>query len=72
MPSGPDNSRFGQRAALLLGIGAAISSPIAGGVLLGYFFDHRLGTSPWLSVTGLIVGSVGAILGVLRILRKIE
>lgn len=68
----PDSSSPGRRAAFALGLGAAISSPIAGGVLIGYLLDRKLGFSPWLSVVGLVAGSVVAVIGVLRLLKEIE
>jgi len=64
----PPNDR---RLALAVSIGAAISSPIAGGVIGGFLLDRWIGTSPWLSVAGLIAGSIGALVGVLRILKRI-
>lgn len=66
-----ESPRRDHRLAFAIGIGAAISSPIAGGVVGGFLLDRWMGTSPWLSVTGLIAGSIGALIGVLRILKRI-
>lgn len=68
-PERPDNER---RLALALTIGSTISSQIAGGVILGYLLDRWLATSPWLSVTGLTVGTIGAFLTVWRLLQRLD
>ena len=59
-----------RRLALAMSIGMVISSPIAGGVLFGYLLDGRFGTSPWLSVTGLILGTISGFTGLWRILKR--
>ena len=68
-PETPDNER---RLALALTIGTTLSSQIAGGVILGYLLDRWLMTSPWLSVTGLVIGTIGAFLTVWRLLKRLE
>jgi ATP synthase protein I len=70
--SGPSGDRDQRRLTLALSLGAAISSPIVGGVLLGYLLDGWLGTSPWLSVTGLIVGTISGFTGFWRILKRMD
>ncbi len=70
--AGPSGDRDQRRLTLALSLGAAISSPIVGGVLLGYLLDGWLGTSPWLSVTGLILGTLGGFTGLWRILKRME
>jgi ATP synthase protein I len=61
-----------RKLALAMAIGTTISSTIAGGVILGYLVDQWLGTAPWLSVVGLVVGSVGAFASILRLLKRLE
>ncbi|MFN6202393.1 MAG: AtpZ/AtpI family protein [Acidobacteriota bacterium] len=68
-PERPDNQR---RLALALSIGTTISSQIAGGVILGYLLDRWLATSPWLSVTGLLVGTIGAFIAVWRLVQRLD
>ncbi|MFN7624267.1 MAG: AtpZ/AtpI family protein [Acidobacteriota bacterium] len=68
-PERPDNQR---RLALALSIGTTISSQIAGGVILGYLLDRWLATSPWLSVTGLLVGTIGAFIAVGRLVQRLD
>jgi F0F1-type ATP synthase assembly protein I len=44
----------------LIGVGSAIAGLIAGGLLLGWFIDTRVGTTPVLTLAGLAVGMVSA------------
>ncbi len=64
----PEDRKF----ALAMAIGTTISSTIAGGVILGYLVDRWLGTDPWMSVVGLLVGSVGAFASIFRLLKRLE
>jgi len=68
MPRDTNQSKF----ALAFSAGATISSGICGGTILGYFLDRWLNTSPWLSVTGLIIGTVGGFLGLFRIMSRLS
>ena len=35
-----------------------IAIPIAGGLLLGYWIDKKLGTTPWLTLAGTVLGFI--------------
>lgn len=67
-PSSGDRDQ--RRLALAMSVGMAISSPIVGGVVLGYLLDGWLGTRPWLSVGGLLLGTFGGFTGLWRILKR--
>jgi ATP synthase protein I len=60
------------KLTLAFAIGGIFAYNIAGGVLLGYFLDRWLNTSPWLSIAGLVVGSIGAFTGLFRIMSKLD
>ncbi|MBI3022085.1 MAG: AtpZ/AtpI family protein [Candidatus Omnitrophica bacterium] len=45
--------------------------PIAG-VLVGWFFDRRVGTFPWLTIVGLALGFIGAARELRAALRRAE
>jgi F0F1-type ATP synthase assembly protein I len=44
----------------LIGVGSAIAGLIAGGMLLGWFVDTRVGTSPVFVLIGLAIGMIAA------------
>ena len=54
------------KIAKYLAIGLEIPSTILGAVILGYFADSRLGTSPWLTVGFSILGFVGAVFRLIK------
>jgi ATP synthase protein I len=68
MPENSEQSKF----ALAFAIGGIIAYNIAGGIILGYLLDRWLKTSPWLSITGLILGTIGAFIGLYRIMSKLN
>ena len=61
-----------RKLALALSVGTVMSSNIVGGIALGYFLDRWLHTAPWMIVTFLIIGTVGAFIGVYRIVSRLE
>jgi ATP synthase protein I len=68
MPEKFDQPKY----ALAFSIGAVITGNIVGGIALGYFLDRWLQSSPWLSVAGLVLGTVGAFTGVFRIMSRLN
>ncbi len=67
MAEGPEQNRL----ALALSVGATISSNIVGGVLLGYLLDRQFRTTPWLSVAGIILGTLSAFIALYRIINRL-
>ena len=63
-----ENRKF----ALAFSVGTAITSNIVGGILIGYLLDRWFKTSPWLIVTGLVLGTVSAFVGIYRIVSRLE
>lgn len=41
-----------------LGLGSFLAISIAGGLLLGFWLDKKLGTEPWLMLVGIILGFI--------------
>jgi ATP synthase protein I len=68
MPENSEQSKF----ALAFAIGGIIAYNISGGIILGYLLDRWFNTSPWLSITGLILGTIGAFIGLYRIMSKLN
>ena len=49
-------SEIMRRAAPYMGLGMTMAASVLLGVLGGRWLDNRLGTAPWLMVTGLLLG----------------
>ena len=50
--------------------GLQLAASVVGFLLIGNWLDEKYGFSPWLAVTGLIVGFVGGLVNLVRIVRK--
>ncbi|MBI3541339.1 MAG: AtpZ/AtpI family protein [Deltaproteobacteria bacterium] len=50
-------------------VGFQLATTVVGGLLLGGWLDKKWGTTPWLSVVGLVIGSVGGFYNLIRILN---
>jgi ATP synthase protein I len=51
------------------GVGFQLAAAVVGGLFIGQFLDNRFGTSPWLTMTCLVLGSVGGFYNLIRILN---
>ncbi len=60
-PVAEKNNRLGNR------ILAELIGGLAGGVLVGWFLDHMIGTSPWLLLVFLFLGIIVAFRNIIRI-----
>lgn len=70
------NGRFGgdwQETAILLarisGIGWYVAGSIGAGIGAGWLLDRQFGTEPVLLLIGLLIGVVGAFVGMIRLLN---
>ncbi len=50
--------------------GLQLAASTVGFLLVGNWLDGRYGTSPWLAVTGLVLGFVGGLVNLIRIVRR--
>jgi F0F1-type ATP synthase assembly protein I len=64
-------SIWGQ-VAFYSSLGFIIPGGVIGGVLLGWFLDEHLHTSPILSIIGGVAGAVGGIIEIYQILTREE
>lgn len=48
------------------------SSNILGGIIVGYLLDRWLKTGPWMVVTGIVLGLTSAIIGLVRVLNRLN
>ena len=60
---------FLRRAGLYLGIAFELPGTILAGLVLGYFLDSYLGTSPWLLVMVTAIAFAGAFVRLVRWVR---
>ncbi|MBI2958537.1 MAG: AtpZ/AtpI family protein [Chloroflexi bacterium] len=57
-------------ALRFVGVGAFVGGSIFLGVYVGSLLDARYHTQPWLTLSGLVLGLVVAVVGVYRMLRS--
>lgn len=50
-------------------VGFQLAISVVGGLLLGSWIDGRFKTTPWLTLIGLLIGSIGGFYNLLRILK---
>ena len=48
-------------------IGFQLATAVIGGLLFGGWLDKKWGTTPWLTLVGLILGSIGGFYNLIRI-----
>ena len=65
-PRGPGDLRLLD----LLSVGTVFVACIAGGYFLGNYLDGRYGTSPWMVVAGVVLGSAVGFLELFRAVRR--
>ena len=64
-----DLGRSSRALSDYMGLGLQIAVSFAFFVLLGYWADSKLGTSPWLFLFGVLIGMVGMALLLLKVVR---
>jgi len=66
------NSSEQSKLTLTLTVVTLFSSNILGGILVGYLLDRWLGTGPWLVITGIVLGLTGAVIGLIRVMNRLN
>jgi len=54
----------------LMAVGTALVTCVVLGYLLGSYLDRRLGTSPWLVVAGVTLGTAAGFVGLFRTVSR--
>ena len=54
----------------LLTVGTTLVACIVTGYLLGSLLDRKLGTSPWLVVVGVLLGTAAGFVGLFRMVSR--
>lgn len=49
-------------------VGIQLAAAVVAGLFFGNYIDKKLGTSPWLAVTGTLLGFIGGMVNLVRIL----
>jgi len=60
------------KLALTLTVVTLFSSNILGGIIIGYLLDRWLNTGPWMVVTGIVLGLTSAVIGLVRVLNRLN
>jgi F0F1-type ATP synthase assembly protein I len=68
MSDGSEQSKL----ALTLTVITLFSSNILGGILVGYLLDRWLNTGPWMVIIGIVLGLTIAIIGLIRIMNRLN
>jgi ATP synthase protein I len=68
MSDGSEKSKLAQSLSVI----TLFSSNIIGGILVGYLLDRWLGTRPWMVIIGIVLGLTSAIIGLIRILNRLN
>lgn len=49
--------------------GVQLAAAVVAGLVFGNYIDKRVGTSPWLTIIGLVLGSAGGFYNLIRIMN---
>ena len=49
-------------------VGFQLASCVVGGLYVGHLLDEKLGTNPWLGLSGLVLGAIGGFYNLFRIM----
>lgn len=50
-------------------IGFQLAMMVVGGLLIGNWLDKKWGSSPWLALVGLLLGSIGGFYNLIRVVN---
>jgi ATP synthase protein I len=50
-------------------VGFQLAATVVGGLLFGNWLDKKFDTLPWLTIIGLVIGSIGGFYNLIRILN---
>jgi ATP synthase protein I len=67
-----DEQNVNRKSGALIGAVMALSSSIVSCLIVGWLLDRWLGTTPWLIVAGIIVGSVAGFMHLIRVMSRIS
>lgn len=67
-----DEQNVNSKSSLVYGAVLSLAFSIVSGVVVGWVLDRWLGTSPWLIVAGIVLGSVAGFMHLIRVMSRIS
>jgi ATP synthase protein I len=67
-----DDENVNSKSSVVYGAVLALGFSIVSGLLAGWILDRWLGTSPWLIVAGIVLGSVAGFMQFIRLMSRIS
>ncbi|MDX6272642.1 MAG: putative F0F1-ATPase subunit Ca2+/Mg2+ transporter [Acidobacteriota bacterium] len=66
-----DEQNVNSKSSVVYGAVLSLAFSIVSGLLVGWALDRWLGTSPWLIVAGIVLGSVAGFMQFIRLMSRI-
>jgi len=70
--SDKDEQNVNSKSSVVYGAVLSLAFSIVSGVVVGWVLDRWLGTSPWLIVVGIVLGSVAGFMQFIRLMSRIS
>ena len=70
--SDKDEQNVNSKSSVVYGAVLSLAFSIVSGVVVGWVLDRWLGTSPWLIVAGIVLGSVAGFTRFIRLMSRIS
>lgn len=67
-----DDQNVNSKSSVVYGAVLSLALSIVSCLLVGWVLDRWLGTSPWLIVTGILLGSVAGFMQFIRLMSRIS
>ena len=67
-----DEQNVNSKSSVVYGAVLSLALSIVSCLLVGWALDRWLGTSPWLIVTGIIIGSIAGFMHLIRVMSRIS
>jgi F0F1-type ATP synthase assembly protein I len=67
-----DQQETNRKSGLAYAVALSLFAAVVGGLVIGWLLDRWLGTSPWLLVTGIVLGSAAGFYQLIRSSSKLS
>jgi len=67
-----DKEEINRKSGLAYAAALSLFAAVVAGLILGWLLDRRLGTSPWLLVTGIVLGAAAGFYEFIRQTSKLS